>query len=81
MKDIPLLNRTISFFLDFIYIFLERGEGKEKEGEKHPCVAASHVPPTGGPTRPATQACALTGKGTRNPLIHRPVLNPLSGTR
>ena len=29
------------FFKDFIYLFLERG----KEGEKHPCVVASHAPP------------------------------------
>ena len=29
------------FFKDFIYLFLERGEGKEKEGEKHQCVVAS----------------------------------------
>ena len=40
------------FFKDFIYLFLERGEGKEKEGarkidvqEKQPSVA-SHTPPT-----------------------------------
>ena len=30
----------------FIYLFLERGEGKEKEGEKHQCVVASCTPPT-----------------------------------
>ena len=36
------------FLKDFIYLFLERGgrEG-EREGEKHQCVVASHVPPTG----------------------------------
>ena len=34
------------FFKDFIYLFLERGEGREKEGEKHQCVVASHAPPT-----------------------------------
>ena len=31
----------------FIYLFLERGEGREREGEKHQCVVASGVPPTG----------------------------------
>ncbi|KAF6081718.1 hypothetical protein HJG60_008738 [Phyllostomus discolor] len=46
------------FFLRF-YLFLERGEGRAKEGEKHQYVVASHTPPTG--TWPATQACALTG--------------------
>ena len=36
-----------SFFLRF-YLFLERGEGKEKEREKkHQCVVASHELPTG----------------------------------
>ena len=28
-------------------LFLESGEGKEEEGEKHQCVVASHAPPTG----------------------------------
>ena len=28
-------------------LILDRGEGREKEGEKHPCVVASHVPSTG----------------------------------
>ena len=31
------------FFKHFIYLFLERG----REGEEHPCVVASHVPPAG----------------------------------
>ena len=30
-----------------IYLFLERGEGREKEEEKHQCVVPSPVPPTG----------------------------------
>ena len=36
------------FYLKYIYIylFLERGEGREKEGEKQ-CVVASCLPPTG----------------------------------
>ena len=34
------------FFLDFIYLFLERGQGREKEEKKHQCVVASHIPPT-----------------------------------
>ena len=34
---------------DFIYSFLERGEGREKEGEKHQCVVAPHMPPPGDP--------------------------------
>ena len=31
-------------------------------------------------TGPATQACALTGNGTSDFLVHRPALNPLSHT-
>ena len=34
------------FFKDFIYLFLERGKGGRK-GEKHHCVVASYMPPTG----------------------------------
>ena len=34
------------FLKDFINLFSERGEGKEKERE---CVVASHAPPTGDP--------------------------------
>ena len=30
-----------SFFKDFIYLLLERGKEREREGEKHPCVVAS----------------------------------------
>ena len=30
----------------FIY-FRERAREEEREGEKHPCVVASHAPPTG----------------------------------
>ena len=33
--------------IDCIYFLLERGEGTEKEGEKHQCVVASCTPPTG----------------------------------
>ena len=38
-------NPPNHFFQDFVY--LNRGEGKEKEGEKHQCVVASHAPPIG----------------------------------
>ena len=40
------------------------------------------LPLTHAPTGdwPATQACALTGNQTVNPLVHRPVLSPLSHT-
>ena len=43
------------------------------------CGCLSHAP-IGDLTWPATQACALTGNGTSNPLVHRLALNPLSHT-
>ena len=43
-------------------------------------LVASHTPHWVAGTWPATQACALTGNRTGNPLVHRPVLNPLSHT-
>ena len=36
------------FFEDFIY-FQREGKGAEREGERHQCVVASHVPPNWGP--------------------------------
>ena len=41
-------------------------------------MVASCAPPTGA--WPTTQACALTGNRTGNPLVCRPRLNPLSHT-
>ena len=64
----------------YLFIFRERGKEGEREREKHQGVVASHVPPRGDLARNpgATQACALTGNRTGDPLVHRPVLNPLS---
>ena len=50
----------LPFFKDFIYLFLERGEGREKERVKNINVWLSLMHPLLG-TWPATQACALTG--------------------
>ena len=33
--------------LKILFIFRERGREEERAGEKHQCVVASHVPPTG----------------------------------
>ena len=38
-------DAVCNFLKDFIYLFLERGEGR-REGEKHQHVVASHVPLT-----------------------------------
>ena len=73
------------FLKDFIYLFLERGEGREKERErnvhvreKHYLVAYLACPQLG--TWPATQACALNGNRTCDLLVHKSALNPLSHT-
>ena len=69
-----------NFKKDFIYLFLERGEGREKEREKN--IDADQLPliyPQPG-TWPTTQACALTGNRTSDLSVCRPVLNPVSHT-
>ena len=58
MSDLKLkaLKDKFEFFKDFIYLFLERGEGKEKERETSMCGCLSNAP-----YWPTTQAYALTG--------------------
>ena len=65
-------------FKDFIYLFLERGREGEREGEKHQCVVASHVPPTGDLAR--NPGMCPDWELNWRPLGFRPVLNPLSYT-
>ena len=55
------------------------GRVEEREGEEHQCVLGSHAPSTGDQAR-VTQACAPAGNQTSDPLVCRPVLNPLSHT-
>ena len=64
---------------DFIYLFLERGEGREKERERNINVWLSVMHPLVA-TWPKTLACALIGNWTRDPLVLRPALNLLSHT-
>ena len=51
MNKTPILEILLTFmkmfFKDFIDLFLQRGREEEREGEKHPCVVASHAPPAG----------------------------------
>ena len=64
-------------FKDFMYLFLERGVGKEKEKERNINVWLLLVCLQLG-IWPSTRAYALTGNRTGDPLVCRPVLNPLS---
>ena len=64
---------------DFIYFFLESEEGREKERERNIKVWLPLICPQLG-TWPITQACALTGNQTSDPLVCRQALNPLSHT-
>ena len=66
-----LRNSFYLFFWDFIYSFLERGEEKEKERERNISVWLLLECPVSG-TWPATQACALMGNWTGDPLVHSP---------
>ena len=43
-REVDQFLFCLSFFKDFIYLFLERGREEEREGEKHQCVVASHIP-------------------------------------
>ena len=62
-----------------LYLFLEREEGRDKERDRSINVWLPLVCPLLGIWL-ATQACALTGNQTGGPLVHRPMLNPLSHT-
>ena len=59
------------FLKDFIYLYLERREGREKERERDSNV---WLPLTCAPpgSRPVTQACALTRNWTGDLLVHNP---------
>ena len=77
---IEMIVDLYSFFSkDFIYLFLDRGKGVRKGGTEASMCGCLLLTPLLG-TWPATQACALTGNQTSNPLFPRPALNPLSHT-
>ena len=67
---------SILFFLRFD-LFLERGKGEERERNINVWLPLAHPQLE---TQPTSQACALTGNWTGNPLVYRVVLNPLSHT-
>ena len=61
----------VVFFKDFIYLFLERVEGKEKERERNISEWLSLVRPQLG-TWLTNQARALTGDQTGDPSVCSP---------
>ena len=67
------------FLKDFIYLFLEKGEGREKQKKRNINVWLPLMHLILG-TWPTTQACAMTGNRTSNPLVHSLALSPLSHT-
>ena len=73
-KNNKILKKILRFYL---YTFLERGKEEEREGEKHQCVVASHVPPSGDL---AHNPGMCTRNRTSDSLVLRPALNPLSHT-
>ena len=69
----------LSFFFFFLrfYVFILREKGREKERERNISVWSPLAHPL-LETWLTTQACVLTGNQTRDPLVHRLTLNPLS---
>ena len=61
-----------------MYLFLERGREGEREGEKHQCVVAFHMLPTGDLTY-NPDMCS-DWELNRHPLVPRLALNALSHT-
>ena len=62
------------FFKKRFYLFTFRQWKWGRKGEKHQCVVASYVPPTGEPgSKPRHMPCWES-----NPLVCRLVLNPMS---
>ena len=71
-----------SFFLFFkkrFHLFIFRERGRERGRERNIKLWLSPAHPLLG-TWPTTQACALTGNSTCDPVVHRLALNPLSHT-
>ena len=47
MFNLFKLKKHLIFLLKILFIFREKGMEGERKAEKHPCVVASHTPPTG----------------------------------
>ena len=73
------LSHFTFFKKKFTYLFLDRGEGREKESERNINMWLPLERLLLG-TWPAAQECALTGNQTGDPLVCRLILSPLSHT-
>ena len=74
---------TFFFFRKRFYVFIFREEnGRRKRGRETSMCGCPFCAPCAPllQTWPASQACALAGNQTGDPLVCRPVLNPLSHT-
>ena len=73
-----MVHFYVIYFIIFYLFILDRGEGREKEGEKHQCVVASHVSLTG--TWPGQQPRHVSWLGIElvTVFVSSPVLNSLS---
>ncbi|KAF6130983.1 hypothetical protein HJG60_007907 [Phyllostomus discolor] len=76
-SNIPLC-RCNNFLKKIIHLFLERGEERMKEAEKHQYVVTSHVPPTWDLAH--NPGMCPDWELNQQPLVHRLALNPLSHT-
>ena len=79
------LGKLVPLFLFFkvlfvcLFVYLERkGKGERKRGRETSTCGCLERPRRG--TWSITQACALTGNRTGNPLVHRLAFSPLSYT-
>ena len=87
-KNIQMFKATPRDHLKNIYLFLEREDGKEKEGEKH-LLVASHTPPTGNlscnpgmcPDQESNQWPFCSQTCTQFPEPHQPGLEIIFDTR
>ena len=77
--NLQSFSKKYLFKKDFIYLCLDRGQGREKDWERNINVWLPLTHPLLG-MWPATQICALTGYRTGDPLVCRSALYPLSYT-
>ena len=77
-RDWVSVRKKLVFKKYFIYLFIFRQRGKGGR-EGNISVWLPLMRPLLG-TWPTTQACALTGNRTGDPLVCRPALNPLGHT-